>query len=50
MANEVPSTTQCPQCHGMGNRGGQTCDLCHGSGSIPVKQYPPGTNPHETND
>ncbi len=35
MANEVPSTTQCPHCHGTGKQNGQDCELCFGSGEQP---------------
>jgi len=32
---EVPSTTQCPQCHGTGTQNEQDCELCFGSGEQP---------------
>lgn len=34
------TSTVCPQCHGSGKRGGETCDLCKGTGRIPVYQEP----------
>ncbi len=47
MANDVPEDMECPACHGTGRRAGEVCNLCGGSGRIPVTQYPPGTNPFE---
>ena len=39
-AHEVPTTMDCPQCHGTGKRGGETCAGCGGSGKIPVHPHP----------
>lgn len=50
MVNEVPADAECPQCHGAGTRNGEVCDLCGGSGRIPVVHYPPDTDPFEQND
>jgi DnaJ-class molecular chaperone len=50
MPNEIPTQTECLRCHGSGSRAGETCDLCHGTGAIPVTQYPPGTNPYQENE
>jgi DnaJ-class molecular chaperone len=37
----IVSYTTCPQCHGPGLRmNGATCDLCKGSGKIPVHSTP----------
>jgi DnaJ-class molecular chaperone len=50
MANGVPEDTECPRCHGTGKRAGETCNLCGGSGRVPVTQYPPDTNPYKEKD
>jgi RecJ-like exonuclease len=40
--NRIPPTTKCPRCHGTGQRAdGSICDLCDGTGEIPVHEEPP---------
>ena len=47
MANEIPTDMECSDCHGSGERVGETCSRCGGSGRLPVPNYPPDTNPYE---
>ena len=38
---EVPKNTECPLCHGTGDRNGEACDNCEGRGQIPVDEQEP---------
>lgn len=42
--SSTPNYMPCPQCHGSGERGGEVCDLCKGSGQVPVGDRDPYEN------
>ncbi len=50
MPDDIPTQTDCPQCHGTGKRNGEVCDSCNGTGKIGVTHYPPNTIPYKEPD
>ena len=50
MANDIPTQTECPQCHGTGKRNGEVCESCNGTGQIGVTHYPPDSDPYKEPD
>jgi hypothetical protein len=38
MASEVPNEMNCPDCKGTGNRAGEDCSRCGGTGKLPIQR------------
>ena len=45
MANDIPTETDCLQCHGTGKRNGEVCESCNGTGKIGVADTNPSKEP-----